>query len=299
MSGTTAWLILAAIGIALGGYALFVEPLMLKVRRVDVRYPDLPEGLDGFTVCHLSDTHSVHFGLIERKLVRTLARIDADLCAITGDIGYVPIGVEVLRRACEALNPKHGTFFVPGNGDYRVVRDIAEIVNGLNEFGVRSLMNDSVAVSGDGWRVNVIGVEDPHRGHGDLARALSTVKGDGFNLVLAHSPDVMVDVEDGVADLVLAGHTHGGQVRLPFIGPVWLHCRHSHGLAQGYYAPRELTLRLGRELPGVHLYVSGGVGGSWVKARFMSPPEVVVVTLRRHEHQSPKFQKTSSEVGSP
>jgi len=281
MSGATIWLILAAIGIGLAVYALFVEPLMLRLRKIEVRFADLPPELDGFTICHLSDTHSVRFGRIEKKLVRMLSEIDADLCAITGDIGYVPIGIEVLRRACGALQPRWGTFFVPGNGDYRVVRDISEIIRGLGEFGVHSLMNDSVSISEDGWRLNVIGVADPHRGHHDLDRALSAASSDGFRLLLAHSPDVMVGVADGSADLVLAGHTHGGQVHVPFIGAMWLHCRHQLGLSRGYYPPDVLSRKLGRPLSRVHLYVSAGVGGSWVKAGFMCPPEIALITLRR------------------
>jgi len=281
---TAKWIAIGAagaIGVGLAVYAFFVEPLMLRLNRIELRFPDLPQGLDGLTICHLSDIHSVWFGGIEEKLVRMLSEIDADVCAITGDIGYVPIGIEVLRRAHEALRPRLGAFFVPGNGDYKVVADIEEITRGLAGIGIRPLMNDSALVSDGDQRLCVIGVDDPYRGYDDLARALSNATGDGFKLLLAHSPDIIVDLSDDSADLVLAGHTHGGQVRIPFVGAIWLNLRHRLGISRGHYGPEALSRMLGRNLPHTHLYVSGGIGGSWFRARFMCPPEIALITLRR------------------
>ena len=272
-----------AVGVALVVYMFEIEPLMLRLKRIELQLPHLGPELDGFTICHVSDIHATRFGATEKKLVRMLAEIDADLCAFTGDIGYVPIGIEVLRRAHDALRPRLGAFFVPGNGDYKVVADISEITQGLADFGIRSLMNDSALISEGGRRVYVIGVDDPHRGYDDLGRALANVTGDGFKLLLAHSPDIMVDVSDDSADLVLAGHTHGGQVRIPFVGAIWLHCRHRLGISRGHYGPEALSRILGRILSRTHLYVSGGVGGSWFRARFMCPPEIALITLRRAE----------------
>ena len=273
-------------GIVMGAglvvYATFIEPLMLRLKRLDVRIPDLPPSLDGFTICHMSDLHAVRFGRLETKLERILAKIDADLCVITGDIGYVPVAIEVLRRLCASFRPKLGTFAVAGNGDYKVGVP-SEIARDCAEFGIRFLFNESVLISEGGRSLHVIGVDDPHRGLDDLARAERGVTGEGFKLLLAHSPDVLVDVTNDSADLILVGHTHGGQVRLPFLGAFWLHCRHDLGISRGYYPPNALSAKLGRDLSRVHLYVNTGIGGSWVKTRFMCPPEVALITLRSAE----------------
>lgn len=263
-------------------YATFIEPLMLRLRRMEICIPNLPPSLDGFTICHLSDLHAVRFGRLETKLERILAKMDADLCVITGDIGYVPVAIEVLRRLFASFHPKLGTFAVAGNGDYKVGVP-SEIARECAEFGIRFLFNESELPSQGGRSLYVMGVDDPHRGLHDLASAQSGVTGDGFKLLLAHSPDVLVDVANDSADLILVGHTHGGQVRLPFLGAFWLHCRHNLGISRGYYPPDVLSTKLGRDLSRVHLYVTTGIGGSWIKTRFLCPPEVALITLRSAE----------------
>lgn len=270
------------IAVGFVAYAYLVEPYMIRLTKIEIDYPDLPASLDGLTICHLSDMHAYRIGKLEAMLGKLLAGLDVDLCAITGDTVSTGAGLAGLHMIFYGIKPRLGIFAVPGNGDYKLGIPIEQIADEFKKVGIRLLFNESVAIPVDGEALHIIGVDDPHSGRDDLELAESGVTGDGFRLLLAHSPDILVSVREDSADLILSGHTHGGQVRLPFIGAVWLHCKHHLGIDMGHFGPQRLSGILKRELPHTHLYVSRGLGGSGIRARFMCPPEVAVITLRKN-----------------
>ena len=262
-------------------YAFFLEPYRVRVSGISIHIQDLPEQLDGFTICHLSDTHTGTYGRLERTLEAILAGIDADLCVITGDLIRSHEGIETLKRILGAFKPAFGLFAVPGNGDYRSGVPISQLAEELEQVGIHLLVNncENLLINQSKWYI--IGTDDPFLGLDDLELAVGGMAQGGFRLLLAHSPDILFKVGNREADLILAGHTHGGQIRLPLIGPLWLHCRYCLGVSGGYFGPEELSKLSGQDMRGVHMYVSRGLGGSGVRARFMCPPEVALVTLRR------------------
>ena len=262
-------------------YAYFIEPFLIRTTRMELSFPNLPQPLDGFTICQLSDIHSVKAGQFESILGKALSGLEVDLCVVTGDIVSSRRGLESLPVMFGGLNPRLGTFAVPGNGDYKSGVPITEIADELREVGVRLLRNESVTLTQDGAALHVIGADDPHRRLDDLEQAESLIAGDGFRLLLAHSPDILVRVREETAHLILAGHTHGGQIRIPFLGALWLHCHEPLGIAMGYFGPERLSAILKRTMPDTRLYVTRGLGGSSVRARFMCRPEIVIITLRR------------------
>lgn len=267
------------IGVGFTLYIYLVEPYMIRVTRIEIPFPDLPPSLDGLTICHLSDIHATRITKLEALIGRALADIDADLCVVTGDIISGRDGLTALPLIFSEFKPRLGTYAVTGNGEYKTGIPIQDIADALGRVGVRLLRNESTSVC-DGT-LQIIGVEDPHRRRDDLAKAEEGATRDGFRLLLAHSPDILVKVHQDSADLILAGHTHGGQVRLPFVGALWLHTHERLGIAMGYFDPKALSTILKRDLPRTHLYVSRGLGGSGIRARFMCPPEIAILTLRR------------------
>ena len=267
--------------LGLAAYAFCVEPYRVRLSKVELAIANLPDSLDGFTICHLSDTHTSRYGRLERKVREILAGVDADLCTITGDLYGRRGGIEALKRVLSSFNPRLGVFAVLGNGDHKLRMPMAELASQIEQSGIRLLLNSHVTVSSDGQSLDLIGVGDPFLGFDDLSGAMSGLAEDGFKLLLAHSPDVVVDPAARSVNLILAGHTHGGQVRLPFIGPVWLHCRHRLGISEGYFGPEALSRVLGRDMHESHMYVSRGLAGSGVQARFMCPPEILLITLRQ------------------
>lgn len=270
-----------AAGLGMLIYAFLVEPCRLQVTKVDIHIRELPENLEGFTICHLSDTHTGGYGRAERVLERMLGAIRADICVITGDLLRTRAGVGTLQRMLTSWKSRLGTFAVLGNGDYKLRIPVPELDAQFAESGIRLLLNDHVDFSSDGVDMCVIGVSDPYLGLDDLGTAMAGVPKGGFKLLLAHSPDILMKIGDEPVDLILAGHTHGGQVRVPFMGALWLHCRYHLGISDGCFGPEALSRLLGRDVHGTQMYVSRGIGGSGIRARFMCPPELVLVTLRR------------------
>lgn len=270
-----------AAGVAgmLGAYAFWLEPYRLGVTHTEIKHPRLPNALDGFTLCHLSDTHLSRFGRLERKLARVLSSTEMDICAITGDIVNRPSGVIALRRILEAAKPKLGFYAVLGNNDYKAEMEIETLIGELENSGVRVLRNSHVSLSIGRSNIAVIGVDDPFTGLDNLELAMAGIPNDTFRILLAHSPDVALSIENKQIDLVLAGHTHGGQVRV-FGMPLWLHCRHRLGISDGWFGPEELSRRTTREMDGVHMYVSRGIASTLIRVRLGCPPEVGVIKLQ-------------------
>lgn len=268
----------AATGAAALAYATQVEPFWLRIRRVDLALRGLHPDLDGLTILHLSDVHARPGDRGGHALVARASRIAADVVCLTGDYGdvppHAPLAADLLLRARGRL----GTFAVLGNHDYdatphrqphRFDDDVGVAVGAaLEADGVALLRNESVCLRVGRARLWIVGLDDPHTFHDDVARAYRGVPSDEPSVVLAHSWEPAVDVGCRRGRLVLAGHTHGGQVRLPFMEPP---------IHQTYRRPPKIG---GCQWIGATaLHISHGLGGSH-QLRFLVRPEAVVFTLR-------------------
>jgi uncharacterized protein len=256
----SASLALAALAV-LAADAFLVEPYRLEVTRyrvvAAVRRP--------VVLAHISDLHSMGLGRREKALLSTLDREKPDLIVITGDsvpdheTGVTPEPVaEVFRR----LRAPLGIFSVLGNWENwrRVARDPAF----HRAAGVTLLVNEARRVRDDLW---VVGLDDALSGDpADAPTAVAQVPKGVAGVVLMHSPEYFDRLPDTPL-VVLAGHTHGGQVRVPGLRPLWLPpgCG---PYVEGWY--RRGSLRL---------FVSRGVGTSILPARFWCRPELAVITL--------------------
>lgn len=264
-------------------YAWGIEPYRIQVVRPTVEIPNLPEPLDGLTICHLSDLHVGAFRRLEKALYRKLRGLEVDLCLISGDLLHAASGFDPLARTLSGLRTRHGIYAVPGNAEHDPWAAGLPVAERLEERGIRALVNRAETITVRGVEIAIAGVDDPYLGLDDPEKALADTASAGLRVLLAHSPDIVKDLGAEVPDLILCGHTHGGQIRLPFTGALWLHSRHS-GLAisDGLYGPDTLSAVAGRDLADLRLYVSRGLGGSGIRARFMCRPEVTVITLRNN-----------------
>jgi hypothetical protein len=284
---TTIEFILAIVAAILIAYAFLIEPYRIRVTRLQIEIPNLPGALNGFTICHLSDLHTIKYGYIERRLNALLRGLKVDLGVITGDLADGYGKPECVADALRGFTPKLGIYAVSGNGEWGLRIPFAKLRKDLSDSGIVFLCNEHVSPFGEDGILHIIGVDDPFSQRDDPKCALQGVGDQGIRIMLAHSPDIFQHLDD-VVDLVLVGHTHGGQIRMPLIGPLWLHCRYHLGIANGYQTPEELSRRTGRSISRMRGYVSRGLGNSGIHARFLCPPEVAILTL--HE-------KVSSDVG--
>jgi hypothetical protein len=262
---------LAAAGVAgLAVHSLVVEPASVEVTEHELPLPDLPAAWQGARVVHITDLHygNPRSEQLFRWLVETVGGLEPDLILLTGDV--------IVRREREVkpaveriagLRAKHGVLGVLGDHDFdrRHKVPMPGIIEGLTEAGVRLLRNEQVELPG-GLRVAGI---DPstHKIHaGDLERALA--KGHP-HLLLSHSPDIIPEAAALKVPMVLCGHTHGGQVVIPFYGPPVTHTDVGREYASGWSRRGE-----------TRMYTCRGLGSHY-SLRFWCRPEIAVFTLRQ------------------
>jgi predicted MPP superfamily phosphohydrolase len=204
-------------GLGVLAWATLVEHRRLRVVERRVPVPNLPTALAGLRVLHLSDPHvgALHGGAAHLRRATTLA---ADLIVVTGDLvegtRAIPLCAELLGR----LRAPLGVYAVLGNHDYPYPGqpvDTEALVATLPGHGVRLLRNTATALHWRGETLWLAGVDDPHRWRHDLAATLGAIPAGACTLLLAHSPEILLELPPGAANLVLVGHTHGGQIRLP------------------------------------------------------------------------------------
>ena len=276
------WIGVGALVIAasLAVYASMIEPFRVRLTRIEIPIPGLPYELNGLRICHLSDTHTAGYGKLEQRTATMLSEIEADLCVITGDLLNSRKGIQALIRMLDSFNPPLGIYAVLGNGDHKGFMDLQDMVEGLAETKIKLLINSHDTVTVNGHCLRIIGVDDPFKGRDEFGRATAGLPKSGFRILLAHAPDILSEVDGRHVGLVLAGHTHGGQVRLPFLGAVWLHSSRKIPVCDGYFDSGTLSRLLKRDMSGARMYVSRGLGASGIAARFACPPEIALITLK-------------------
>lgn len=265
---------------ALGAYSWLVEPFAIRVRELELAFPNLPPAFDGYTILHLSDFHLTKMGLLERRLMSIIGGREVDSCVITGDVTAEPRASDIFRRVCSVIRHRDPIFLVLGNSEHKPWLDTPLLVDALSFDGIRILVNSSDAVQRGDQRIRIVGVDDAYSRLDDTGSAFTGVANTDFVIFLTHCPSVTPQAIDRGADLILAGHTHGGQVRIPAVAPLWTHMRANSALNSGLYPPERLSRILRRQVSGSTLFVNRGVGTSRIHIRFLCPPEVVYITLR-------------------
>jgi uncharacterized protein len=239
----------------------------IRIVEHSVHHPRLPPALDGFRLLQLSDVHLDLDPQILTVIRERLAGLDYDIAVITGDFrnttdsDHEPSVRETLNLLACFSKPVFG---VLGNHDF------IEIVPPLEQAGLRFLLNEVVTVQHNGASFFLGGVDDPHfyKTH-DLARVREAIPDEAFSILLCHSPETYRQVAAHGFDVMLSGHTHGGQICLPG----------GFALIKVCDVPRRL-LRGGWTFRSLVGYTSVGTGSCGVPLRFFCAPEITLHTLR-------------------
>lgn len=247
--------------------AAVIEPNWLDITRHTVAVPKLPRALDGFTIAQVTDAHLRSIGAVEEAIAGALQAHSVQLLVLTGDIIESASDLAILREFCGGLR-KQGMTVVATLGNWEHWGQVAlpELAAAYADVGATLLVNRATVLP-DG--VYIAATDDSTGGAPDLA-ALDGNQGD-VRLLLTHSPELLDRAEPGARGfgLALAGHTHGGQVRLgSFAVPVLP--GGSGRFVAGWY-----------DLPGCRAYVSRGTGTSIAPVRFTCRPELPLFTLRQ------------------
>lgn len=263
---------------ALAADAILLEPNWPRIVRKEIALRRWPARMDGFTIALLSDFHydplfSVH---PLRSAIGMVNGLRPELIVLAGDFVSFPVFGDAAAAASAAepcaqllrqMHAPHGLWAVMGNHD--AATDPVRVTSSLRQAGIQVLSNQSVPIERDGGRFWLGGVGDVMAGDADLDATLHRVAAGEPSVLLAHEPDYADYVARYPVDLQLSGHTHGGQVRLPFIHPLFL-----PELAKKYVWGQY-------QINGLTLYTNPGLGTVRLPVRWRCPPEITLLTLHR------------------
>ena len=267
----------AAGAVALAGDSILLEPNRPRIVRQDFFLPRWPERLNGFTVALLSDFHYDPYFSVHplHAAIPMVNELHPDLIVLGGDFVSVPLigddrkaafAAEPCARLLRQMTAPHGIWAVLGNHDEGT--DHKRVTGALQGENIQVLANQSQAIERDGARIWLAGVNDVLSKTADLPKTLRRVPAGEAVILLAHEPDFADQSAKYPIDLQLSGHSHGGQVRIPLLPPLYLP-KMAKKYIWGSY-----------QVGSLKLYTTAGLGTIGVPMRLNCPPEITLLTLR-------------------
>ncbi len=280
-------LLTTAVAFALLGYAYFIEPRRLVINSSEVVVTGLEPAFDGLKIVAVSDIHGGSNGIDHEKLREIVRQINrqqpdavvmlGDYVANTSDRKSILMPVSEIADGLSGIESKFGVFVVLGNHDGW--HSDQTIASSLSNIGYIVLQNEIAVIERGGKKLNILGLKDHLRldswyTFDAMVRGVSQPYANGDFIVLEHSPDVfhVLNYHKSLGDrfrLMIAGHSHGGQVWLPIVGSPLVPSSFGQKYVSGHIKE-----------DGRHLFVTTGIGTSIMPFRFLVPPEIAVLTLR-------------------
>lgn len=246
--------------------ALVYEPLHIELSTYYLPVAHLPVALNGFRIVQLTDIHRspITQDSIIIKAIRMANATNPDAVVLTGDfVTDDPTGANEVAEMLSKLTSRLGSYAVLGNHDY--VAGAGAVTNALESQGIRCLTNDNVELARG---LFLVGLDDHGQGKPDAEAAFRGVGEDSSYVTIAHSPMAVLDIK-GRKGLLLTGHTHGGQIRIPFVATHLLPGLVADKYIAGWYLDGNLRT-----------YVNRGIGMTNLPMRFRCRPEVALFVLK-------------------
>jgi predicted MPP superfamily phosphohydrolase len=263
------------IGALLVLWAFVIEPNRVVVNETEIKLPAWPAAFAHLKITAISDLHAGRPYINEAKLEKVVGMANAtepDLIVLLGDFisrnkdEKLLMTPEIIADKLKGLHAKYGVYAVLGNHDWNF--DGERVRRALEGAGIHVLENDVAQIQKDGQTIWLLGVPDFWmRQPIDIRPALAKINAPGPIIALTHNPDVFPTLPPNVI-LTLAGHTHGGQVNIPFYGRPIVPSQYGERYAAGYIQENNR-----------HLFVTTGIGTTGLAVRFRVPPEIAVLTI--------------------
>ncbi|MFB5193993.1 metallophosphoesterase [Neobacillus sp. KR4-4] len=272
--------VLTLLGLSSGGflYANRIEPSLLDIQELQIKHPLIPKSFDGIKLVQFSDTHlGFQYSLHQfTKLAKKINSLQPDIILFTGDLMDEPNQYTEINKLLPILKGLHaplGKYCIFGNHDHGGYgSDIYRNIMENSDFNV--LLNESAPVKmSDGSMICLLGIDDAMLGNPNLPLALRNVPQNTFKLLLSHAPDLAQTAAQYPVHWQLSGHSHGGQIKIPFLGAL-VTPPFGQLYPEGLYSVGDDS--------SLSLYVNRGIGTTRLPFRFLSKPELTIFTLR-HE----------------
>ena len=271
---------LAVFWLAVGGVAVYsgeIERHWVDIHHISIKLKNLPEAFHGYRIAHLADFHYGEYSepTYIRHVIRVANALKPDMFALTGDfISAYPlvrtISVDFAHHCAGLLSGLHAPLKAAVLGNHDALIGSKEVTNALTSNGITVLKDNSMPIEKDGARLWLAGVADALVWPGaNLQAAIPAARRRETEplILMAHEPDYADQVVGSGVDLILSGHTHGGQVRIPFM-PLMDLPPMGEKYIEGLFAIGDLQL-----------FVTRGIGTVGVPFRFRCPPEIALITL--------------------
>lgn len=239
----------------------------VQVRHNTVSLPNLPPAFDGFTLLHISDLHVEQSEGAMERLSTLIPALDYNICVLTGDYrgptyGHFDATLAFIQRLTGVL---HGRVYgVLGN------HDTIRMVPGMEDLGIRMLLNENVPIARGGETVYLAGIDDAHFFRVDnIEKGAAGIPHAAFSILLSHTPEIYRHAAHAGFDLLLSGHTHGGQICLPGSIPLTLSAVLPRAMGAGAWKYHQMVG-----------YTSTGAGTAILPVRLNCPPEITLHHLR-------------------
>ncbi len=245
--------------------------LDISLRQLELDFPDLPAGFDGYRILHITDLHLDALDGLAEAVRDCIIGCEAELCLITGDYREHIRGpwqqiLPPMKIVLSEIDCADGIYATLGNHD-----ELA-MVSPLEDLGLRVLANEWITLERGGGRLHVTGLDDPHRFYTPAQIHALDSAPDGFRICAAHSPELADAAARSGYALYLCGHTHGGQISLPGGRPILTKLFNHRSFSAGLWRCRDM---IG--------YTSPGAGVCGTPVRYFTRPEVTLITLRRKD----------------
>ena len=256
----------------------------IVVTSFEVESKHLPDAFDGYRIVQISDLHNDEFGKDNEKLFALIKEIKPDIIAITGDLlDSRRTNVEKALHFASQASQIASCYYVTGNHESRMDEEFERLEVGMIEAGVNVLRNEKMVLQKDGAQITIAGIDDPRfvvatdkvskmeSVIGEILKGmLQDVSKEEFVILLSHRPELFKMYCKQEVDMILTGHVHGGQVRIPYIGGII-------GPGQGILPDYDAGLY---EVGGTKMILSRGLGQSVIPFRVNNPPELVLLELK-------------------
>lgn len=274
-------ILLFFISIAAITWFLYAQNNALTINELTIKDEVIPEAFEGYRIVQLSDLHNKRFGHDQHKLIEKVEELAPDLIVITGDlIDSRRYDASPVIELVQQLTDQFPVYYVTGNHEWNSGQ-YDTLLQQLKEVDAKELSNTMVKLERDGSTIELLGIEDPTfyetmSNSEAITQSIETALAnssdqDNYRVLLSHRPEQFLRYQAQPIDLVLTGHAHGGQIRIPFLG----------GLVapdQGFFPTYTAGVF---EENGTTMIVNRGLGNSVIPFRLFNRPEIIVVTLEK------------------